>query len=137
MLTVGTPSLLQPAETSPDESAPASANRLGIRTEHHGRAVIVYIDGELYHRTADLLRDHVLTITGTPSRPDRVILDLDRVSFCDSSGLGALITVWKAVHARRRNLVVSRPSEVCRRLLQRTGLDQYLTISPTLRHALT
>ncbi|WUI02774.1 STAS domain-containing protein [Spirillospora sp. NBC_00431] len=98
--------------------------------------MVVYIDGELYHRTADRLRDHVLTITTTPHCSDRVILDLDQVSFCDSSGLSALVTVWKTVRARRSDLVISRPSGVCRRILERTGLDQYLTLSPTLRRAL-
>jgi anti-anti-sigma factor len=109
---------------------------LRARTEHHDQAVVVYADGEIDHHTADLLREHVIT-AALSARPPRVVLDLDQVTFCDSSGLGAMVAIWKAVRTHHGDLVISRPPEICRRILQRTGLDQRITVRPTLRHALT
>ncbi|TDB89546.1 anti-sigma factor antagonist [Actinomadura sp. KC216] len=134
VLTVGSPRLTRSAAAA---AAPAPADLLGIRTEQRGHAVIVYLDGEIDHRGADRLRDHVQALIADPACPSRVILDLAQVHFCGSSGLGAVITVWRSVRIRRRSLVVSRPSGVCRRILERTGLDQHIALSPTLRHALT
>jgi anti-sigma B factor antagonist len=41
--------------------------------------------------------------------PPRLVLDLDRVTFCDASGLGALVAIRNAVLARDGDLVIARP----------------------------
>ncbi len=60
--------------------------------------------------------------------PDSLlVIDLDRLSFMDSSGLGA-------IHSARRNaarvgttLVLARPQPIVQRVLEITGLDVWLT----------
>ncbi len=56
-----------------------------------------------------------------------LVIDLDRLSFMDSSGLGA-------IHSARRNaarigtmLVLARPQPIVQRVLEITGLDIWLT----------
>ncbi|WP_141578922.1 STAS domain-containing protein [Actinomadura sp. WMMA1423] len=108
-------------------------DRLRISIENRDTCVLARVDGEIDYLTADAFREHVLSHSpGTW----RIVLDLQDVRFCDSSGLGALVGLWKTVNARRGRLVLSRPSPVCGRILQRTGLDEHMLISPTLRHAL-
>lgn len=48
----------------------------------------------------------------------------------------ALVRADGDVRAHRGTLVVAQPSEVCRRILARTGLDRHIDVSPTVRHAL-
>ncbi|WP_089314220.1 STAS domain-containing protein [Actinomadura mexicana] len=107
-------------------------DRLRIGVENRDTCIVVRVDGEIDYLTADAFRDHVLSHAPAAWR---IILDLQDVAFCDSSGLGALVGLWKAVTARHGRLVLSRPSPVCHRILQRTGLDAHIMISPTLRHA--
>ncbi|XVQ09354.1 STAS domain-containing protein [Spirillospora sp. CA-255316] len=116
------------SHTGPDQ-------RLEARTLQHGTAMVVQVDGEIDHATADLLREHVIAAALAVS-PPRVVLDFDQVTFCDSSGLGALVAIWKAVRAHHGDLVVARPPGVCRRILERTGLERHITTSPTLDGAL-
>ncbi|MEU8303068.1 STAS domain-containing protein [Actinomadura sp. NPDC048955] len=107
-------------------------DRLRIRVENRDDCILVHVEGEIDYLTADAFREHVLSHA---TAEWRIILDLQDVRFCDSSGLGALVGLWKAVTARQGRLVLSRPSPVCHRILQRTGLDAHIMISPTLRHA--
>ncbi|GGQ28550.1 anti-sigma factor antagonist [Actinomadura coerulea] len=103
-----------------------------MRVENRDTCILVSVEGEIDYLTADAFREHVLSHL---SGAWRIVLDLQEVRFCDSSGLGALVGLWKTVTVRRGRLVISRPSPVCRRILQRTGLDAHMVISPTLRHA--
>ncbi|MFD0686242.1 STAS domain-containing protein [Actinomadura fibrosa] len=120
------------AGTDRSPSSPAWActdGRLWARTEHHDSYVLVRVDGELDFLSAEAFREYVLSVA-EPTR--RVVLDLEGMSFCDSSGLGALVGVWKFVHARGGRLVLARPTDMCRRILQRTGLDGRIDVSETL-----
>jgi len=132
-------STAHPDEFSPGDpgSAPSwtgPGDRLHSSVEHHDRVTIIHVHGEIDFITAGGFRDHVVG-TALARTPPYVVLDLDRVTFCDSSGLSALIVIWKATRAGRGGLVVARPPELCRRILQRTGLDERIGISPTLQHA--
>ncbi|MES9601819.1 STAS domain-containing protein [Actinomadura verrucosospora] len=104
-----------------------------MRVENRDTCILFSVEGEIDYLTADAFREHVLSHS---EGVGRIVLDLQDVRFCDSSGLGALVGVWKTVTARQGRLVLSRPSPVCQRILQRTGLDAHMLISPTLRHAL-
>ncbi|WP_131741322.1 STAS domain-containing protein [Actinomadura roseirufa] len=106
--------------------------RLRTRSEEHGLFQVVYAEGEIDCVTATAFGEHVAALLGPPYR---LVLDLQQVTFCDSSGLSALIFLWKAARANRGRLVVSRPSALCRRILRRTGLDERMNVSPTLRQA--
>jgi anti-sigma B factor antagonist len=124
------------AEGTGQRPLSAARERLSVRTEPHpGGCVLVHVDGEIDQVTADLLREHVIS-AGLSACPPRLVLDLDRVTFCDSSGLGALVAIWKAVRAHHGDVVIARAPGICRRILQRTGLDQYLRTIPTLDHAI-
>jgi anti-anti-sigma factor len=117
---------------APSEETPQG--RLRIHTEHAAACVVVHVHDEIDAFTGETLREQALS--AAPLACPWIVLDLDQVTFFDSSGLNALIAIWKSVRARGGDLVVARPPEVCRRILARTGLDRHIGISPTLRHAL-
>ncbi|WP_171064392.1 STAS domain-containing protein [Actinomadura soli] len=117
-------------------SAPGA--RLRVHAEPHpgGRIVVVHVDGEIDNATAGLLREQAIAAAGPPC-PPRLVLDMDLVTFCDASGLGALVAIRNAVRAADGDLVIARAPEMCRRILHRTGLDQYITVTATLGRAVT
>ncbi|WP_165969103.1 STAS domain-containing protein [Actinomadura sp. KC06] len=121
-----------------DRPPSTPGERLSARTEScaGGRVLVVHVDGQIDLFTADLLRERVLS-AALPATPPRLVLDLDRVSFCDASGLSALVLIWKEVRAHDGDMVIARPPGMCRRILHRTALDQAIHVTATLDRAIT
>jgi anti-sigma B factor antagonist len=51
-----------------------------------------------------------------------LILNLEKVDYIDSSGLGQLVSIWTSVRSRNGNIVLLRPTDRVRRLLRTTAL---------------
>ncbi len=84
-----------------------------------GRSV-VRVEGDLDLETGPPLRDHLATIL---SRSSDVVVDLTAVSFCDSSGLGALVAGRRRAFllGKRVSLRIAEHGRV-HRLLELSGL---------------
>jgi anti-sigma B factor antagonist len=67
--------------------------------------------------------------------PGRVVLDMSGVGFLDSSGLGALVAVMKALPAGRR-LELAGCGPVVARVLELTRMDRIFVLHPDLDGAL-
>ncbi|MFN0116112.1 MAG: STAS domain-containing protein [Paracoccaceae bacterium] len=76
---------------------------------------------------ASEFRDGVRRVTLGSS--GSVILDLSRVQFLDSSGLGAIVAVMKFLSPERR-LELAAPSANVARVLRLTRMDTVFTIHP-------
>lgn len=83
----------------------------------------VTVRGELDAATAGDLAQH---LRGTSSAV--VELDLEGVSFIDSSGLAALIEAHQRLAAAQRRLVIAADSPVVRRVLDLSGITDYLDL---------
>nr|WP_269324005.1 STAS domain-containing protein [Streptosporangium roseum] len=57
-----------------------------------------------------------------------LVLDLSPMTFCDSSGLSRIITVFHQCRERGVNLLLAAPPPSLRRILALTGLDRVLQI---------
>lgn len=95
---------------------------LGVTSRDIDGGRLFVLSGELDVNTSQGLADR---LTGPPG--SLVVLDLSRLDFMDSSGIGA-------IHAARRlaikdggTLVVCRPSPQVLRVLEITGLDTWVT----------
>jgi anti-sigma B factor antagonist len=63
-----------------------------------------------------------------------LVLDLQSVQFMDSSGLGAVVSVLKALGAKGR-LAVCNPNAALLSLFKLTRMDKVFTISGTIEEA--
>ncbi len=72
-------------------------------------------------------KDKMREIALQPS--DRVVLDLSRVSFVDSSGLGAIVAVMKALAPARRLELAGLTPNVAK-VFRLTRMDSVFTIHP-------
>ena len=59
----------------------------------YGRWAVMRVTGEIDMATAPRLRQHVLNVTAR--KPSGLVLDLDRVEFIDSTGLGVMVGAAK------------------------------------------
>ena len=97
-------------------------------------AVVVRLAGELDLYNAEAVRN--VLIEECARKPERVIIDLSRVEFIDSTALGVLIEARTKLENGRAFLLAS-PAVETRRALEISGLDRHFGMHDTLDAALT
>jgi anti-sigma B factor antagonist len=67
----------------------------------------------------------------------RLVIDMEGVSFVDSTGLGSVIAALKLVRGSRGDLRLAAPNQQVRVVLELTTLDRVFAYYPTVEDALT
>jgi anti-sigma B factor antagonist len=101
--------------------------------ERNGDAVVVRLAGELDLYNAHEVRDVLLD--ETDKEPKRLVVELSRVSFVDSTALGVLIEA-RAKLSNKRAFLVASPQLETRRALEVSGLDRHFGVYDTVDDAL-
>jgi anti-sigma B factor antagonist len=83
-----------------------------------GETLVVSVRGDLDDRTAPVLRGHALQVLARPV--SALALDLGGVSFLDSTGLSALIAVWREADARGTEFALMSVPDQARRVMRIT-----------------
>jgi len=109
---------------------------LTLETERCGANLIVSIDGELDLETAPVFRDTVDKKLNQYDSVRHLILDLEKVSFIDSSGLGAILGRFKRLNQQGGRLSAIRVSRQILRVLELSGLLRIMKIYDDRRQAL-
>jgi len=104
-----------------------------VRVRYERAYVLATVAGEVDFGSAARLRERLFGLAAV-GRP--LVADLDRVSFIDAAGLGALAGAARqaAAHGTSLRVVCARPR--IRRLFRVTGLDQAVSLAGTLDEAL-
>ncbi|MGX7829836.1 STAS domain-containing protein [Actinokineospora sp. 24-640] len=94
--------------------------------------VVIGLHGEIDHATAARVHDDVLTLVDsapdTGTRGVHVLLDFSHVRFCDSSGMSALLGIWRRLHAHGGTLTVAALPANIAKALRIGGLDQIIPV---------
>lgn len=106
--------------------------QLGSHSERDG-TVVVSVAGDVDNDSAPELR-RVLS-SAFADGASRVVVDLSKTDFLDSSGLGALVGVNKE-HASDGELLVVCPKAQLRKLFQISRLDEVLLVLSDMDSAL-
>ena len=99
-----------------------------ISVRPHAEFTVVDLEGELDIYTAPQLRECLIKIADESSGAERVLLDLTKVSFIDSTGLGAIVGALRRFQQREGTLELICGRSPVMRLLTITRLDQVFTI---------
>lgn len=86
-----------------------------------GDVHIVSLRGELDVATSAGLADWLVEVSGST-----VVIDLDQLTFMDSSGLGAIVSARNRLIEKGDQLVLTRPRANVRRLFEITGLAEWI-----------
>ena len=119
--------------TSIDVMAAAGPFRVeSVRDERHA---VVQVSGELDAHTAPKLHDELVALAD--DGVDRVVLDLRRLDFVDSFGLGVIVSARRRLSPLGNSLclVAGPDQQTLRRVLEITGLDQVLPVHPDVAAA--
>src|SRR4051794_25030882 len=93
-------------------------------------AAIIDVRGELDVTTVSAFRN-LLVDAIRRQRPARVVVDMLRVTFMDSTGIGALVVGYNAAHEIGADFVVRNPSQFVLRQLHITGLTDVFGLPGT------
>ncbi len=106
-----------------------------ITKELRGATLVVRVAGELDVRTADEFRQTVDAALGDLG-VRRLVLNLSRVTFMDSTGLGAVLGRLRRLQESRREMALVPPTGVVRGLLDTAALGRALPLFRSERQAL-
>jgi stage II sporulation protein AA (anti-sigma F factor antagonist) len=108
---------------------------LSIELEVKQEVLCIRLSGELDHHTADELRRK--TVNAIESHDIRhIVLNLEHVSFMDSSGLGVILGRYKQIKQVHGEMVVCAISPPIQRLFDLSGLFKIIRLEPTEENAL-
>ncbi|HEX2772533.1 MAG TPA: STAS domain-containing protein [Micromonosporaceae bacterium] len=99
---------------------------LSISVERKPDEAVISLAGEIDMLTAGKLSATVNDILADP--PSRIVLDLERVTFCDSQGLGTLVVLSRKASHAQSLLVLTNVGDFLQRVLDITGLRSALMI---------
>lgn len=85
-----------------------------------GDRAVLTVSGEVDVYTAPTLREHILTAIGEGA--STVVVDLSKVAFMDSTGLGVMVGALKRLRQSEGRLVVVCDSEPVLKIFSVTGL---------------
>ena len=91
-----------------------------------GQARVIAVRGELDLAVAGTFRDELSAALG--SGAVEIIIDLERLQFIDSTGLGALVNAQQEATSAGCTLGVINPAPQVMRLLELTGLTDRLLL---------
>ncbi|MGA4845807.1 STAS domain-containing protein [Streptomyces sp. G5(2025)] len=99
-----------------------------------GPLAVAVVTGAMERHTASAVRSTALDVInqGQP----HLILDLTGVTFCDSSGLSALIGIWHGANDADGSLALAAVPARLMRILTLTGVDTLMPIHATPADAL-
>lgn len=108
---------------------------LNIDMEVKRDVLCIRISGELDHHTADQLRAQA-TKALENENIRHIVLNLENLSFMDSSGLGVILGRYKQIKQLHGEMVVCAISPPIKRLFDMSGLFKIIRLDPTEEYAL-
>jgi anti-sigma B factor antagonist len=106
-----------------------------LQTQSRAKVIAVEVmENRIDAASAIQFKERMRDITGTGDQ--RVVLDLARVQFLDSSGLGAIVAVKKLLGPERA-LDLSGLTPTVEKVFRLTRMDSIFTIHPSLEVAVS
>lgn len=103
-----------------------------VRVSRFGTdSFVVAVGGELDLHTSDMLRENLADALGQGARS--LLVDLTGVTFIDTVALGVLVGTGRRLRASRGQLVLVADDPRIARLIAIAGLDEVLSLSPSIQ----
>ncbi len=97
-----------------------------LYVDFEGSTLIFRLVGELDEHSAEFVK-RKLDSTLLDSNYSDVVLDLSRLSFMDSTGIGVIIGRYKIVRKQNKNIYVKNPSPTVDKIFKMSGLYEIIT----------
>lgn len=107
---------------------------MNLATQQQGNVQIISVAGALDASTSE---DFKVYVNGLIERDhDHLVVDLSAIPFMDSSGLGALVSLFKRVRARGGDLKLAAANDTVHKVFTLTRLDRVFDLCEDVETAL-
>ena len=106
---------------------------ISVSLSEHRSTLVVAVVGELDIASAPQLTDELRDVNWREF--ERVVFDLSKVDFMDSSGLGALIALRNS-HSETDISIVSESDGLVTKVLRLTAMEELFSVYPSTEAAL-
>jgi anti-sigma B factor antagonist len=106
-----------------------------LLTQWDNEQVLITAPGEIDVTNSTGLRENLLAVIGR--RPALVIIDMTATTFCDSSGMAAIVSGYRQAVAAGTDLRLVIGDSPARRVFELGGIDSVIGIYPDLAAALS
>ncbi len=96
-----------------------------LSLSHEGDTLTASLHGELDHHSAVTVREKIDEALYL-NRPSLLIIDIGKVDFMDSSGLGLIMGRLAKATELGTTLAVANPTARAERMLKMAGLDRFI-----------
>lgn len=97
-----------------------------LYVEFESSTLIFKLVGELDEHSAEFVK-RKLDATLSSNEYSAVVLDLSRLSFMDSTGIGVIIGRYKLIHKQNKRLYVKNPSPTVDKIFKMSGLYEIIS----------
>jgi anti-sigma B factor antagonist len=125
--------VMDPETPRPVDGLTQSREAFDVETRSERGWAVFDVQGDLDVYSAPMLRHEILT--RIEQGESRIIVNLEKVDFLDSTGVSVMINGLKRARNRNGTLVLARPGEQVQRMLILTHLDKVLPVFPTVEEA--
>ena len=102
-------------------------NSYGFETQSRNGLLCVYLYGEIDHHSAVALREDLDRLLWR-ERPRRLVLNLSRIEFMDSAGLGLLMGRYRLVRELGATMALTSPNARVMKILRLAGMERFVEI---------
>ncbi len=102
-------------------------NSYGFETRSREGLLCVYLYGEIDHHSAVALREELDQLLWR-ERPRRFVLNLSRIEFMDSAGLGLLMGRYRLVRELGGVMALTAPNPRVMKILRLSGMERFFEI---------
>ncbi len=95
---------------------------MAARIEYGQREIRVYLDGEIDHHSASLIRASIDDAI-IQKRPELLVLDFSEVTFMDSSGIGLAMGRYKLMRSVSGKIRLENLSPTAYRVMKLSGME--------------
>jgi anti-sigma B factor antagonist len=119
----------------PPEAGDGMRYEKKLLTQQHQEQVVITLPEEIDVTNSPGLQETLLT--AITRQPAMVVADMTATTFCDSSGMAAIVTAYRQAVAAGADmrLVIGHPA--ARRVFELSGIDAVISIYPDLSAALS
>lgn len=107
---------------------------MGVKCKLEKNCLVAFLEGDLDLHTVKGIREQVDAAL-EKSGARTLLLDLSRVSFMDSSGLGFILGRYRCLREKGGKVILVAPRAQVRRVLELSGVGRIMKISASIENA--
>jgi len=101
---------------------------LGVVAKRIGRVLVVHLDGELDLHTAEPFKEAVAEALAQDRSLRHLVVTMNRVTFMDSSGVGALLGRYREIAERGGRLALVGLQLPVKRVFELSGMSGIISV---------